>query len=162
MASGKLLITRRQCQLFSMSMDNVIKVWDLRTNKCTQTITQDEWPQSEDAQPHSMVYDTGRKRLITASRRPFMWEHKLIMKDRTGHRSACVKAVYNSIFFVVVSVDDSASPLLCMLLSLRCNSHCARAPSLPYAPVELTLAHLAARLNMAPVDTIENIEVGMC
>lgn len=98
----------RQCQLFSMSVDNVIKVWDLRTNKCTQTITHDEWPQSEDAQPLSMVYDSGRKRLITAARRPYMWQHKLIMKDRTGHRSACVKAVYNSTFFVVVSVDDSA------------------------------------------------------
>jgi len=104
-----------------MSVDNVIKVWDLRTNKCTQTITHDEWPQSEDAQPLSMVYDTGRKRLITASRRPFMWEHKLIMKDRTGHRSACVKAVYNSTFFVVVSVDDSAPPILhvCQLCLIR-------------------------------------------
>lgn len=103
----------RQCQLFSMSVDNVIKVWDLRTNKCTQTITHDEWPSSEDAQPLSMVYDSDRKRLITATRRPFMWQHKLIMKDRTGHRSSCVKAVYNSTFFVVVSVDDSApSPVV--------------------------------------------------
>lgn len=94
-----------------MSVDNVIKVWDLRTNKCTQTITHEMWPQSEDAQALGMVYDSGRKRLITASRRPFMWQHKLIMKDRTGHRSACVKAVYNSTFYVVVSVDDSKHPL---------------------------------------------------
>jgi WD40 repeat protein len=97
-----------------MSTDHVIKVWDLRTNKCIQTLTADDWPRAEDAQPVAMVYDSSRKRLVTGGRKPFMWEQKLTMMDRTGHRSEVVKAVYNSAFFVVVSVDDSAlwAPLL--------------------------------------------------
>jgi WD40 repeat protein len=90
-----------------MSTDHVIKAWDLRTNKCVQTITADDWPRSEVAQPVSMVFDESRKRLVTGGRRPFFWEQKLTVRDKSGHRSAVVKAVYNSSFFVVVSVDDS-------------------------------------------------------
>lgn len=93
-----------------MSTDHVIKAWDLRTNKCIQTITADDWPRSEDPQVAAMVFDESRKRLVTGGRRPFFWEQKLTMMDKSGHRSAVVKAIYNSSFFVVVSVDDSMHP----------------------------------------------------
>jgi WD40 repeat protein len=91
-----------------MSMDHVIKVWDLRTNKCIQTLTTSDWPRPHDALAQTIIYDAARKRLITSAKKPFVWEHKLIMRDRTGHQSPCIKALYNSAFFVVVTADESA------------------------------------------------------
>lgn len=101
-----------QCQLFSLSSDHIIKVWDLRTNKCAQTISADDWPKLEDASPVAIAYDGTRKRLVTTIKKPYVWEHKLVMQDTTGHRGACVKAIYNSAFFVVVSADESVLPAL--------------------------------------------------
>ena len=100
-----------------MSTDHVIKAWDLRTNKCIQTITADDWPRSDDSEPVAMVFDEGRKRLVTGGRRPFFWEQKLTAMDKSGHRSAVVKAIYNSSFFVVVSVDESMHPKTALLSS---------------------------------------------
>lgn len=100
-----------------MSTDHVIKAWDLRTNKCIQTITADDWPRSDDSEPVAMVFDEGRKRLVTGGQRPFFWEQKLTVMDKSGHRSAVVKAIYNSSFFVVVSVDESMHPKTALLSS---------------------------------------------
>jgi WD40 repeat protein len=116
-----------QCQLFSLSSDHVIKVWDLRTNKCTQTITADDWLKPEDVAPVAIAYDGTRKRLVTTIKKLCVWEHKLVMQDTTGHRGACVKAIYNSAFFVVVSADESVPPFPAVALRVpawrRCWQH---------------------------------------
>jgi WD40 repeat protein len=101
----------RQCQLISLSSDHIIKLWDLRTNKCVQTVAEDDWIKPDEAQPNAMAYDGTRKRLITGVKRPYLWEHKLAMRDASGHRGVCVKAIYNANFFVVVSADESVPPI---------------------------------------------------
>lgn len=90
-----------------------------------QTVAEDDWPKGEE-QPVAMAYDGVRKRLITAAKRPYLWEHKLVMRDASGHRGPCARAMYNSAFFVVVSADESAAPpplpLVCSMHPAPCTS----------------------------------------
>lgn len=125
-----------QCQLISLSTDHVVKLWDLRTNKCVQTLAEDDWPKGEE-QPVAMAYDAGRKRLITAGKKPYLWEHKLVMRDASGHRGPCVKAMYNSAFFVVVSADESA--LLATRAPVRCVLNSTMPPTTACAGVLVVL-----------------------
>ena len=101
----------RHCQLLSVGVDNVIKVWDLRANKCCQTISPDDWPRAEDARPNAMTYDVPRNRVVTAHKRPAAWENKLVLQESIGHRAPVVKALYNASFSVAVSADESAPPV---------------------------------------------------
>lgn len=58
----------------------------------------------------AMAYDPVYRRLVTANKKPYIWHHKMVLQDKTGHQAPCVKAIYNSAFFVVVSADESAVP----------------------------------------------------
>eukprot|EP00775_Hariotina_reticulata_P009116 gene9116-9285_t len=95
--------------VFTLSIDKTIKVWDLRNHKCLQTISEDDWANASDSQATSMIYDNSRRRLVTAFHRPYVWQHKAITQDRTGHREPIRGALYNSLFAVVVSVDDGGA-----------------------------------------------------
>ena len=94
----------------SMSVDHVIKIWDLRTNKCLQTINEEDWLKREEAHPVAMLYDGTHRRMVTAAYKPYVWDHKMVMQDTVGHRDELVKAIFNGSFEVVVSVDQGACP----------------------------------------------------
>ncbi len=55
---------------------------------------------------HTHRYDQSRRRLVTAVHRPYVWPHKLVSQDRTGHRESVRAALYNSCFHVVVTADE--------------------------------------------------------
>jgi hypothetical protein len=48
-------------QVISLDADSVIKVHDLRTNRCLQTIAGHDWPAAADAKPAALVYDARRR-----------------------------------------------------------------------------------------------------
>eukprot|EP00798_Chlamydomonas_sp_ICE-L_P024012 gene24012-9585_t len=89
--------------VFSLSVDKVIKVWDLRNHRCLQTIQQDDWRKPEESKPHCLV------RVLTAVNKPYAWCHKLVAQDRTGHMDAVRGALYNAVFDVIVSADESGT-----------------------------------------------------
>jgi len=97
--------------VFTLSLDKVIKVWDLRTHRCLQTITQDDWKKTEDTEskPHSLMYDSFHKRVITAVNKPHAWIHKLVAQDRTGHMEPVRGCLYNSTFHVIVTADEGGA-----------------------------------------------------
>ena len=54
-------------QLMSLSADSVVKVWDLRNQKCLQTIGPRDWGGAvEDSRPTCLAYDASRLRLVSA------------------------------------------------------------------------------------------------
>lgn len=55
-------------QLVSLAADKVVKVWDLRNQKCLQTISPKDWTSAEDARPSCLAYDSERQRLVSAVR----------------------------------------------------------------------------------------------
>ncbi|WIA12480.1 hypothetical protein OEZ85_012515 [Tetradesmus obliquus] len=95
--------------VFTLSIDKSIKVWDLRNHRCLQTINEDDWVRHDDSQPSCIMYDSSRRRLVTAFHRPYVWQHKVITQDRTGHREPVRGALYNAVFGVVVSVDEGGT-----------------------------------------------------
>ena len=44
-------------QVFTLSVDKMIKVWNLRTHKNLQTILSEDWTRPEDCKPHCLIYD---------------------------------------------------------------------------------------------------------
>ena len=52
----------------SLGADHVVKVWDLRNQKCLQTIAPKDWGVAavEDSHPTCMAYDASRQRLVSA------------------------------------------------------------------------------------------------
>ena len=53
-------------QLVSLGADKTVKVWDLRNQKCLQTMTPKDWTSAEDANPTCLAYDAERQRLVSA------------------------------------------------------------------------------------------------
>ena len=100
-------------QVMSLAADHIIKVWDLRTQGCLQTIAPSDWPVAEDAHPSALMYDGGRKRLISIKHRPAAWPHKCVSDQSSAHQSPLVGALLNTTFDVV-----SPMPLLLILPSL--------------------------------------------
>lgn len=96
-------------QVFTLAMDKVIKVWDLRTHRCLQTICDEDWPNTMDAKPHCIMYDNTRRRLVSACQKPYAWVHKLVTQDRTGHMEPVRGALYNKTFCVLVTADEGGT-----------------------------------------------------
>ncbi len=41
--------------------------------------------------------------------KPYVWSHKLVAQDRTGHMESVKSALYNATFDVVVSADEAGT-----------------------------------------------------
>lgn len=102
-------LDERLNHLFTMSVDKTIKVWDLRNHRCLQTICQDDWMKTEESRPNCLTYDATHRRLITAVAKPYVWVHKMVAQDRTGHMDSVRAAMYNSVFGIIVSVDEGGT-----------------------------------------------------
>ena len=79
----------------------MIKVHDLRTNRCLQSIAAHDWPRASDAKPTALLYDSRRRRLVTAAHQPVFWPHTCVADERAGHLAPLCAALYNSLFQVV-------------------------------------------------------------
>jgi hypothetical protein len=40
-------------------------------------LLQDDWVRHDDSQPTCLMYDSSRRRLVTAFHRPYVWQHKV-------------------------------------------------------------------------------------
>ena len=96
-------------QLFSCSVDKVIKVWDLRTHKCVQTIHDKTAYRPED-RITAMSFDAKNSRLLTGTTKLRAWPLVKAAKRSTKpkHEHPLCAALYNHNFHQVVSGDESA------------------------------------------------------
>lgn len=85
----------------SLSSDSVVKIWDLRTQGCLQTISPLDWSQPEDANPTAMSFDSARKRLVSIKHRPAVWIQKCVSDLSSSHETPLVGALVNSAFDMV-------------------------------------------------------------
>ncbi len=84
-----------------MSADHVIKLWDLRNNRCMQTILEKNWPLPHEASPSAMVYDSRRSRVVTVAHQPMYWRHVCCADDQQGHSHPVVAVLYSPEFHLV-------------------------------------------------------------
>ena len=88
-----------------MSADHVIKLWDLRNNRCMQTIVEKSWPQQSEAHPSVMAYEPRRRRVVTATHQPFFWKHMCCADDQQGHSQPLVAVLYSPEFHLVCTLN---------------------------------------------------------
>ncbi|GIL56855.1 hypothetical protein Vafri_12156, partial [Volvox africanus] len=104
-----IALDERLNHVFTLSVDKVIKVWDLRNHKCLQTLTEDDWRRTEESKPNCLMYDAVHRRCVTAVSKPYVWVHKMVAQDRTGHMDPIRAGLFNSIFGVIVTVDEGGT-----------------------------------------------------
>jgi WD40 repeat protein len=93
-------------QVISLSTDKTIKIWDLRTNRCIQTMEDENTYRPED-RIAVLLHDPKRRQLVTGTTRLRPWKQVLKSRESEGHNSAVVGCLYNFEFDVAVSADEN-------------------------------------------------------
>lgn len=68
-----------------VSLPQMIKLWDLRINKCMLTLT-DSVTHRPENRISSVMYDGHRSRFLTAATRPYVWPHVSVTVNSMGAR----------------------------------------------------------------------------
>mmetsp|Transcript_13521 Transcript_13521/g.31113 ORF Transcript_13521/g.31113 Transcript_13521/m.31113 type:complete len:970 (+) Transcript_13521:62-2971(+) len=95
-------------QLMSFSTNRVVKVWDMRTHRCLQTLGESF---SKPADRFSAIaFDAHRGRLLTGSTRLQCWKLQRLVSQavHATHKAPVVAACYNDVFHQVVSIDENS------------------------------------------------------
>eukprot|EP01062_Namystynia_karyoxenos_P076890 TRINITY_DN7625_c0_g1_i1.p1 TRINITY_DN7625_c0_g1~~TRINITY_DN7625_c0_g1_i1.p1 ORF type:complete len:1468 (+),score=290.56 TRINITY_DN7625_c0_g1_i1:143-4546(+) len=101
-----------QHQLISLSVDKILKVWDLRTLKCLQTICEDATHTPEDTLS-CLTFDARRGAIACASSRPTIFPVRSTLSSfpaeplYRGHHHPVATAIYNPKFQQIISADNS-------------------------------------------------------
>eukprot|EP00948_MAST-09A_sp_MAST-9A-sp1_P000153 g153.t1 len=112
----KLTLNPVANQLISLSVDKVIKVWDIRLNSCVQTILDKSIYRPVDRISQIIFDDASPNaeqtpRLVSASNHLNIWPVKqdLIGKITTSHSASVSTILYNNKFHEVISADESST-----------------------------------------------------
>ncbi|KAA6426925.1 MAG: hypothetical protein FRX49_03249 [Trebouxia sp. A1-2] len=108
-----ITINERSSQIISLSADKVIKVWDIRNNRCLQTLTDKQKHRPEDALT-CLMYDPQQKQLLSGSVLPKAWRAIHLKPDSSLRRHAhpVCQLAYNSVYQEAISADESG--LICV------------------------------------------------
>ncbi|KAL3152253.1 hypothetical protein ABBQ32_001332 [Trebouxia sp. C0010 RCD-2024] len=108
-----ITINERSNQIISLSSDKVIKVWDIRNNRCLQTMTDKQKHRPEDALT-CLLYDAKQQQLLSGSVLPKVWQAVHLKPDSSlrRHLHPVCQLVYNSVYHEAISADESG--LICV------------------------------------------------
>ena len=108
----RVAVDDARLQVVSMSTDNTIKVWDMRTNKCVQTMVDDNTYRVGSRVVESltvMTHDPRERRLITGVTELAAWRQAVRTREDQGHEYPVVGSLYNCEFDVAVSADEDGN-----------------------------------------------------
>eukprot|EP00760_Papus_ankaliazontas_P013405 PhM_4_TR15709/c0_g1_i1/m.85094 len=101
-------------QLITMSTDKVIKIWDLRTFTCMQTLVDKERRYPED-RFSTMFFDQNQQTIVTTAHVPVLWRDAEVQakvetgvswsEGYEGHLNPVIAVTYNETANQVVSTD---------------------------------------------------------
>ena len=99
-----VIVNERDNQMLSLSMDKCVKIWDIRSNKCLQTIIDNSvhWPENK---LNCMCYDDKRNAIVVGGSRLVSWQ-RVERTEETVHLSTC--ALFNPQFRQVVLCDEAS------------------------------------------------------
>eukprot|EP01062_Namystynia_karyoxenos_P031916 TRINITY_DN2361_c1_g3_i2.p1 TRINITY_DN2361_c1_g3~~TRINITY_DN2361_c1_g3_i2.p1 ORF type:complete len:2603 (+),score=831.83 TRINITY_DN2361_c1_g3_i2:919-8727(+) len=99
-------------QIITLSLDRVVRVWDVRTYRVVQQEKDPPWTMS--GQPGALYFDRKREAVVVGSNRLYVRpmnravDRTLVMDPRESrHRAEVVAVVYNDKFDQVLSADPS-------------------------------------------------------
>ena len=109
MCVSQLFLHDNKNLLLSLSVDKVIKVWDIRMFRCVQTLQDEERHRPED-KVTNVYYNHAHNHIITTSNYVSVWDAKAPpYRVAQSHDFPVVSALYNKNFMQVVSVDSGGS-----------------------------------------------------
>ena len=102
----KIIVNEADNQLISLATDKVIKIWDLRTNKCMQTILDKEhyWPENRIT---ALMFSEHKKCLVSGAVK--LKERHRVKKTTLQASNPIIFALYNSNFGQVVTGDKQCT-----------------------------------------------------
>lgn len=102
----KVVVNEDDNQLISLSVDKVIKVWDVRTNKCFQTIVDkaDYWPENRITE---IMYSPAKKAIVAGAVQPKQWIRA--RRVQAVAREPVCAALFNPNFRQVVMSDTGGT-----------------------------------------------------
>eukprot|EP00760_Papus_ankaliazontas_P025580 PhM_4_TR2799/c0_g1_i1/m.22136 len=101
-----------QHQIVTMSSDKVVKIWDVRTFRCMQTIQDKESYHPEDTLS-AMTYDERRSTIVAANKTVVAFPLQIMLSpfpqepQYYGHRDPLVGALFNDTFSQVITADTT-------------------------------------------------------
>ena len=102
-----LTINDDRNHLISLGTDKVVKIWDIRTYKCIQTIFDKICYRPEDRLT-CILFDDYTNNILLGSRKINQWQFKTQEEIKTSHEYPVSIALYNTSFESVVSCDDGS------------------------------------------------------
>ena len=87
--------------MITMAADKVIKVWDIKAQRCIQTIDARHYPDPHDFKPSAIWYEPETRRLLTAASRVQSWMQGAGSTAAAGHSASIVAALSNETFSLV-------------------------------------------------------------
>ena len=108
----RVAVDDARLQVVSMSTDNTIKVWDMRTNKCVQTMVDDNTYRVGSRVVESltvMTHDPRERRLITGVTELAAWRQAVRTREDQSHEYPVVGSLYNCEFDAAVSADEDGN-----------------------------------------------------
>lgn len=100
-----LALNEERHHLISLGTDKVVKIWDIRTYACIQTIFDKVCYRPEDRLT-SMIFDKVTNNILLGSRKLNLWFFKTQEEIKTSHEYPVAFALNNGEFESVVSADD--------------------------------------------------------
>jgi len=102
-----LTLNEDRYHLISLGTDKVVKIWDIRTYACIQTIFDKICYRPEDRLT-SIIFDRTTNNILACSRKINLWFFKTQEEIKTSHEYPISFALYNTEFEAVVSGDDGS------------------------------------------------------
>jgi len=99
-----VLVNENQHHLISMSVDKVVKVWDLRNYQCMQTFTDKTEYKPEDRLTCMALDEEGPALVMCSNSLNILPVNVKVDTNRT-HLAPIIGALYNDVFHLVVSAD---------------------------------------------------------
>ena len=102
-----ILALPQENQILTLDLSKTVKVWDIRTNRCLQTFS-DEQSYHPENRLGRLAFDPKRRQLVSGSVQPKTW--RLVSRDvfvREGHNTPVVFARHSACFDQMVTADES-------------------------------------------------------
>lgn len=103
-----LALNRDKNQLISLGTDKIVKVWDIRTFQCVQTIV-DKTIYRPENRLTGLYFNPRINSLILTSKKINIWPFKAAEELPTSHESTVTCVLFNKNFNCIISADEEST-----------------------------------------------------
>ena len=103
-----LALNQDKNQLISLGTDKVVKVWDIRTFQCVQTIA-DQTTYRPENRLTGLYFNPKINSLVLTSKKINIWPFKAAEELPTSHESTVTSILFNKNFSCIISGDEESN-----------------------------------------------------